>query len=110
MFTWLFALLYGIGWGALRRLFGGWLSEIPVLGNRGFQCILMIGALVPLFGFTLGGDVIAWLKATIISIWLYAQFWSRGHGPMFDMGRSGEPSDSCLARYEKMWGMISFAR
>ena len=96
----LLAMLYGVWWGFLRRWFGGCLGNYPLLKNRGIQTAVMIlSMLLVMCKFE------SWQDAFIcvsLSLYLQFQFWSRGHGACFDIGR-GKPEESTIKRYNERW-------
>lgn len=106
-----------------RRWFGGWVegtmkNKLPkwlykILASRGTQTIFNLIVLFGIFMINAGWMVTpfsAWLIAHNISAWIIAlimtaivqfEFWSRGHGPAFDVGR-WNPQEY-VERYQKVW-------
>lgn len=96
--------LYFILGAALRRWYGGAFDDgkHPVLGNRALQTVVMILTFVSIY-VTNYKNWQCWLFALVVSCWLQFQFWSRGHGCCFDLGRDEEPSESAIKRYNERW-------
>lgn len=84
----------------LRRLYGGGWNNSNLLASRGFQTCLMIALMLMVFWPTTVKSAI-WSFALVL--WLQFQFWSRGHGCCFDIGRDTEPSESTVERYYERW-------
>lgn len=106
-----------------RRWFGGWVEgtmkdKLPkwlykILASRGTQTIFNLIILFGIFMLNVGWMITpfsAWLIAHNISAWIIAlimavivqfEFWSRGHGPAFDIGR-WNPQEY-IERYQKVW-------
>lgn len=107
----MYNVLYGLLWGFLRRWFGGLFPEekYKILGNRGLQTTIMIICLFPIIFFKCK-DLYQALPlylcttiASIITLWIQFQYWSRGHGATFlDMGRDKNPNLSRYARWFKV--------
>ena len=91
-------LLYAILGAFARRWYGGSLEKYKVLKNRGvqtvFMCLLFLSVYLPNYH---------WAIAVIITAWLQFQFWSRGHGCCFDIGRGGIPTQETVDRYNERW-------
>lgn len=89
--------LNGFLWSFLRRWYGGMYGDILILKSRGVQTVVMIAAMaiVAIQNNSL-------LFAIFASIFIQIQFWSRGHGACFDIGR-GEPSEETIKRYKERW-------
>lgn len=85
----------------LRRWYGGCLEAYKILCNRGVQTICMLAVFMSIYLFDLSSWQ-NWLGAAIVSCWLQFQFWSRGHGACFDIGR-GTPSEETIRRYNERW-------
>ena len=85
----------------LRRWYGGLFDDkqYPVLGNRGLQSVCMVLAFMSIY-LTNPESWQNWINSLIISLWLQFQFWSRGHGCCFDIGRGTEPD---ISRYNERW-------
>lgn len=85
----------------LRRWYGGLFDDKqhPILGNRGLQSVCMVLAFMNIY-LTNPESWQNWINSLIISLWLQFQFWSRGHGCCFDIGRGTEPD---ISRYNERW-------
>lgn len=98
--AYLFMILYGLWWGFLRRWYGGCLEEYPVLKSRAFQtAVMMLSMFLLICNFTGFEDAV---MALVLTCYLQFQFWSRGHGACFDIGR-GTPDESTIERYNERW-------
>ena len=96
----LFMVVYGLWWGFLRRWYGGCLEQYPLLRNRGVQTIAMMLSMFFLFC-----SFKSWQGAAaslVLTCYLQFQFWSRGHGACFDIGR-GTPDETTIKRYNERW-------
>jgi hypothetical protein len=94
--------LYSI-WGAfLRRWFGGALEKYKILKNRGVQTVFMVLTFLSIY-LTDYKDWRNWVYAISISCWLQFIYWSIGHGPGYDIGRGGQPSEDTIKRYKKYY-------
>lgn len=92
--------LYFIWGGFLRRWFGGAFKS-GIMANRAFQWVFMIATFMTIYVTEL-----SWKSALIglaISVYLQIQYWSRGHGACFDIGRDTEPSEKTIKRYNERW-------
>lgn len=120
-------LLKGTLMAFWRRWFGGATKNIAdennishsnffikLLDNRGTQYIVGIILFFILFMCgeqnniftTFNINLPLWLFSLVSlynSIMLYALFWSKGHGPMLDVGGNNKPSQDTINRYNKMW-------
>lgn len=85
----------------LRRWYGGCLGAYKILRNRGVQTVCMLAVFMSIYLFDWSSWQ-NWLGAAIVSCWLQFQFWSRGHGACFDIGR-GTPSEETIRRYNERW-------
>ena len=95
-------LIFGIIFAFWRRWFGGGFDfAYKWLDNRGIQAFAGIILMMPVFLYDCGAWQ-NWLAAVLLSVYLYAQFWSRGHGACFDLGR-GELNDTLIKRYNERW-------
>ena len=83
-----------------RRWFGGAFKS-GIMSNRGLQTAFMLGLFMSIY--VTNNIWQCWLLAAIVSCWLQFQFWSRGHGCCFDLGRNEEPSESTIKRYNERW-------
>lgn len=92
-------LIYAVLGGFARRWFGGMFDGRKILGNRGlqtaFMCLLFMSIYLPASQ--------NWLLSIIITAWLQFQFWSRGHGCCFDIGRGDYPTPEMIKRYNERW-------
>jgi hypothetical protein len=92
-------VIYAIIGAFARRWYGGMLENYKILSSRGlqtaFMCLLFMGIYLPASQ--------NWLVAIAITAWLQLQFWSRGHGCCFDIGRSGMPDITMINRYNERW-------
>lgn len=94
------SFIYSI-WGAfLRRWFGG-LFEKGILSNRGLQSAIMILTFLSIYIKELTWQAV--LIGTVVSVWLQFEYWSRGHGCCFDIGRGKKPSKDTIKRYNERW-------
>lgn len=91
------AICYGLLWALLRRWYGGWGENIPVIGSRTFQSIVMICALIPMFLITEGW--LGVLIAVVDSVWIQFQHWSRAIGCILDAGRNHNQNESNYNRW-----------
>ena len=96
---WLIYFIIG-AWN--RRWFGGALDDHKILGNRGVQTAFMLATFLTIY-VTDVKDWKNWLVAIAVSCWLQFQFWSRGHGYCFDMGRDKIPAEETIKRYNERW-------
>lgn len=93
------SLVYSVFMAAWRRAFGsdGW--GLPILKNR---FVLHVIAFLMTCGM-------CWYKnfglygALWVALWIQIE-WALGHGPCYDLGRSGKPDAKMIKRYEKMVG------
>ena len=103
MTNFIIALFYGVAMAFWRRWFGGgFKGRYKWLDNRGVQAVAGICLMVPFFLYE-PDNGLNWLLAVVFAVYLYAQFWSRGHGACFDIGRDENPSASAIARYNERW-------
>ena len=87
----------------LRRWYGGCLEDYKILRNRGVQttCMLLAFMSIYLYDYTSWPN---WIGAIVVSCWLQFQFWSRGHGACFDIGRGVfPPEEGTIKRYNERW-------
>lgn len=84
-----------------RRWFGGGFFRDGILAKRGLQAIIGVLAMLPLF--TYESSLYGLILGLIVSVYVYCQFWSRGHGCCFDLGRDKEPSEDTIKRYNERW-------
>ena len=57
----------------------------------------------PFCAWLMSWGVKDWCIASIMSIIFQFQFWSRGHGPAFDIGRGETVDEDTKKRYQKVW-------
>lgn len=93
-------MIYAILGAFARRWYGGALEIYKILKNRGVQTAFMIGLFLTIYLRAYN-----WIVSTIITSWLQFQFWSRGHGCCFDMGR-GNKKEETIKRYQERWYYI----
>ena len=87
--------------GALARVWYG-ADELPkLLQSRGLQTVFMM--LLFVFCFYDNYSWQGWCVVVAVVCWLQFQFWSRGHGCCFDVGRGGQPDAATLIRYNERW-------
>ena len=92
--------LYFIWGGFLRRWFGGAFKS-GIMANRAFQWVFMIATFMTIYVTELSWKSV--LIGLAISVYLQIQYWSRGHGACFDIGRDKEPSEKTIKRYNERW-------
>lgn len=92
------SLLYAILGGFARRVYGGWLEAYKIIKNRGVQTVIMMLLFLAIYL-----PKYKWYVALIITVWLQFQFWSRGHGCCFDVGRGKKPDKNTIKRYNERW-------
>lgn len=85
--------------GAFARLWFGSDLKSKLWGNRGLQTAFMLVLFCSIF-ITDWNSIILGIA---ISCWLQFQFFSRGHGCCFDLGRGGKPDAETLKRYNERW-------
>lgn len=85
-----------------RRWFGGAYKDTWVGNKRGIQCgvYILYTALVTYFISPLGIWWHSLIFAVLFAAYSYIQFWARGHGQMFDIGRDTNPP---VERYNNYW-------
>lgn len=83
-----------------RDSFGkdGW--GLPIFKNRVVQHVV---AFIMTFLLCVFGKVFDWYWALWVALWVQVE-WALGHGPCYDLGKSGKPDEKMLKRYEKMVG------
>ena len=94
-----------------RRWYGGGYKDTWLGNNRGIQCVvfILLNFLLLLTNrevtFFIGqyttNIYIKYAFIAILDIYLYAQYWSRGHGAPFDIGRNKIPSEDTIRRYNE---------
>lgn len=93
-------ILYFIHGAFARRWFGGALEGDKLLKYRGLQTAYMLLLFLSIYITDFSVETI--IIGTVISLWLQFQFWSRGHGCCFDIGR-GDVTPETIARYNERW-------
>lgn len=98
-------IVYFILGAFARRWFGGMFPDdkYKILGNRGLQTVFMCLLFLSIFvrDYT---SLTEWIVGIAVTAWLQIQFWSRGHGACFDLGRGVYPPEpSTLVRYNERW-------
>lgn len=87
--------------GCWRRLFGGWLSDKPIISNRFFQHLIGFFILDSMFYYS----GMSWYFSLLYAIIIQGFFWSPGHGAFFDLGRNNDGKDpKMIKRYNKTLG------
>ena len=88
--------------GAFARLWFGSDLESKIWGNRGLQTAFMLILFLSIYvtNFTSWEN---WLMGVLVTCWLQFQYFSRGHGCCFDLGRGGQPDAATLIRYNERW-------
>lgn len=103
MITALATIFYFILGAFLRRWYGGGFDEkYKWLGNRGLQTVVMLAAFMSIYVKN-PTNWICLLAAGVISCWLMFQYFSRGHGAEFDIGRDEKPIPETIKRYNERW-------
>lgn len=102
MLTIFLIILNAALWAFLRRWYGGGFKNTWLGNHRGIQTTLMIVAMLPFFVFDFSSWK-SWCIGLALTLWVQFQFWSRGHGPAFDVGHDTDPSDSIIKRYQERW-------
>lgn len=82
-----------------RRLFGGWMENIPVISNRSFQHVANCTYMFFLFQ-SLKFETWEIVYSIVV---IEGLFWSIGHGCCYDCGRHGTPDERMIGRYKKLW-------
>ena len=95
-------VIYFILGAFARRWYGGALEKYKILKNRGLQTVFMIALFLSIYVKEFD-SIKSWIIAIAISLWLQLQFWSRGHGACYDIGRGGYPTDETRRRYNERW-------
>lgn len=92
--------LYSVFMALWRDSFGknGW--NLPVYKNRFVQHIF---AFIMTFALCTFDKDLSWLWCLWVALWVQIE-WTLGHGPCYDLGKSGKPDKKMLERYEKMVG------
>lgn len=85
-----------------RRWFGGGFKHTWLGNLRGVQCAVYL-VITTLLAYYMSPLSVWWYSlifAVVFSVYSYVQFWSRGHGQMFDIGRDTNPP---VERYNNYW-------
>ena len=95
-----------------RRWYGGGFKDTFLGNNRAIQCIVFILTMIAFFflGIAIINSELSALPKIILflivgitsSLLFYCQFWARGHGACFDIGR-GQPDETIIKRYNARW-------
>lgn len=100
----MFNIFAGVFGGFWRRIFGGWLENIPIINKRAVQHGVAVLFLLPAFLWF--GMPAGWAVYAIIVI--QGLFWARGHGAYFDSGR-GEVNHYDEVWYDKyVWAFVQW--
>lgn len=122
----LFSTISGFIESIWRRWYGGWIEgtkkeSLPkwiynILSSRGtqtiFNLIFLFGvfllnpvwATTPVSSWLISHGVYEWLIAIVLAVVFQLEFWSRGHGKAFDLGRGAPVNDD--GRYQKFWWVV----
>ena len=94
-------MIYFILGAFARRWYGGLFTDLNIkfLTSRGLQSVFMIALFMSIY-VTNPQAWQNWIIAAVVSSWLQWQFWSRGHGCCFDIGRGTSPD---ISRYNERW-------
>ena len=92
--------LYSVFMAFWRDSFGKDGYGIPIYKNRFVQHIISFTATFLLCLFVKALD---WYWGLFIATWIQIE-WALGHGPCYDLGKSGKPDKKMIERYEKMMG------
>lgn len=87
--------------GALARVWYGADGLPKLLQNRGLQTVYMMLLFVACFYDNYSWQ--GWCVVVAVVCWLQFQFWSRGHGCCFDLGRDVNPTADTIDRYDDRW-------
>lgn len=87
--------------GALARVWYGADGLPKLLQNRGLQTVYMMLLFVACFYGNYSWQ--GWCVVVAVVCWLQFQFWSRGHGCCFDLGRDVNPTADTIDRYDDRW-------
>lgn len=87
--------------GALARVWYGADGLPKLLQNRGLQTVYMMLLFVACFYDNYSWQ--NWCVVLAVVCWLQFQFWSRGHGCCFDVGRDVNPTADTIDRYDDRW-------
>ena len=87
--------------GALARVWYGADGLPKLLQSRGLQTVYMMLLFVACFYDNYSWQ--GWCVVVAVVCWLQFQFWSRGHGCCFDVGRDVNPTADTIDRYDDRW-------
>ena len=93
-------ILYAVWESIWRRMFGsdGW--NVPIIKYRAIQHIFNV---IATFG-VLWYVGLSWWQNVAVCAFYEGFYWSWGHGPAFDIGRSSYPDEKTIKRYkERFW-------
>ena len=94
-----FSVVFFLWW---RRWFGGGFKHTWLGNKRWVQCVVYLIVCAGL-AYLIAPLSVWWhnlIFAVLFSAYSYVQFWSRGHGQMFDIGRDTNPP---VERYNNYW-------
>lgn len=97
----MFSVLFNLGW---RRWYGGGFVNTWLGNVRGVQCAVYL-FITALIAYVLHPMDVWWYNlifAVLFSAYTYCQFWARGHGACFDIGR-GQADERTIKRYNERW-------
>lgn len=89
-------------WAVLRAWYGGQYKNTFMGNHRGLQTAVMIAVLLPMFIMDFN-SIVSICTGVAVTLWVQFQFWSRGHGPAFDIGTDDNPSQGTIKRYTDRW-------
>lgn len=87
-----------------RRWFGGGYKNTWLGNNRAVQCTIYL-LYTSALAYYLSRFSEVWYNASFavfFAVFTYCQFWARGHGACFDIGR-GEADETTVKRYNERW-------
>lgn len=82
-----------------RRWFGGGFKNTWLGNNRAVQCVVFLASFTGLMYLHTHYE---WWICVLSAAFLYCQFWARGHGACFDIGR-GQYDETTIKRYNARW-------
>lgn len=98
-----------------RRWFGGCDFGKKILNTRRWpQVVVYFLVVIPITFFLIKPalsllftgkalQIALWSFSIFFAVFIYVQFWSRGHGACFDEGRDQLPSEETIRRYNERW-------
>lgn len=89
-----------------RRWFGGGFKDTWLGNKRGVQCIiyLIVTAVVMYVLIHIKvSELVRFVVTGFFTVYTYCQFWARGHGACFDIGRDSNPTEVTINRYNERW-------